>query len=66
MGYSKYEVGAKTCCNPCSKKQVSYDAPTPPPPYMPPPPPPPPIMATSPQQPLSSIPKVAIVAKVQL
>lgn len=31
MGYSKYEVGAKTCCNPCSKKQVSYDAPTPPP-----------------------------------
>lgn len=54
MGYSKYEVGAKTCCNPCSKKQVSYDAPTPP------------IMATSPQQPLSSIPKVAIVAKVQL
>lgn len=57
MGYSKYEVGAKTCCNPCSKKQVSYDAPTPPPP---------PIMATSPQQPLSSIPKVAIVAKVQL
>lgn len=59
MGYSKYEVGAKTCCNPCSKKQVSYDAPTPPSP-------PPPIMATSPQQPLSSIPKVAIVAKVQL
>lgn len=32
MGYSKYEVGAKTCCNPCSKKQVSYDAPTSPPP----------------------------------
>ena len=32
MGYSKYEVGAKTCCTPCSKKQVSYDAPTPPPP----------------------------------
>lgn len=33
MGYSKYEVGAKTCCTPCSKKQVSYDAPTPPPPH---------------------------------
>ena len=32
MGYSKYEVGAKTCCTPCSKKQVSYDAPPPPPP----------------------------------